>query len=635
MSTVIYTDQPVTLDPGSDWDLYQIDIVFTGSNGLYLEKTLTTGQNGPFTFTPTSEEFAPYMIKTFSGVLTVLYETVAGRRRTFDEDYTLVLNESIKPSVELVTYDFVNAFNNRPIIGISSAYMRITIKDLYGVNQEIRVLDENGYQIDYQIVEYASDGSTTINTSSFVKDINKSKQAFTIVVTDSRGRSCRQSENIGTCFEYTPPAITASVVWNSSNTPALSYIVEVQTSVANATNSVQNVQLLYTDSIGKTYNETYTNANMSGVPLSGTFDDAGIYNFSLKVTDKISYSTRVLKLEGNKPLIDLGADGNTVAIFCQAPNSADTKSVMIGEIGKITTKLTIDGLSMHYSNMKFLELGPCDDQDCIKYTLGRRQSDSLNGPFSLVIGDQNISSGRSSIAGGEMCEASGDQSIAIGYNCIASGKASVALGNQVIAAHEGQIVLGSYNVEDEDIKYRLIVGNGDNGIRENVIGVVRDGDVEINGKSINGLHSGLVYHCYSNIDYSTGTNNNTYVNLGCFKSKQAGSLSSLATIDSDYYVKFLKDGVYSVQLRYRYNCATQYKRFELAPFINDGRLAYLAISKSSTINNATLVDMVNYTFNIAANDVLRIKVKPIDAVSVTVCPLDICITALDYTGKYK
>lgn len=636
MSTVIYTDQPVTLDPGNDWDLYRIDVVFYGSNGLYLKKTLTTSQDGPFTFTPTSEEFGPYMIKAFSGVLTVSYETVAGRRQTFSEDYTLVLNESIKPSVESVTYDFVNTFNDQPIIGISSAYMRMTIKDLYGANQEIRVLDESGHQIDYTIVKYTSDGSTTINASSFIKNINKSKQAFTIVVTDSRGRSCRQSTNIGTCFEYTPPTITASVVWNSSNKPALSYIVEVQTPVANAANSVQSVQLLYTDSTGETYNETYTTASKSGIPLSGTFDDAGTYNFSLKVQDKISYSTRILKLEGNKPIIDIGADGNTVAIFCQAPNSADVRSVMIGEMGKITTKLSVDGLIMSWGNNKFLELGPGEDQDAVKYTLGRRQNNSLNGSMSLVIGDENIASGRSSIAGGKMCEASGDQSIALGYNCIASGKASVALGNQVIAAHEGQIVLGSYNVEDEAIKYRLIVGNGNNKIRKNVIGIVRDGDVEINGKSINELRSGLVYHGYSSTSQSSGTTNDNYTSLACFRTREPGAFKDLIkTIDSPYYVIFSKAGVYNIQFRFAYACPTQYKRVEIAPFINDVRIPRYSITRAAGNSKCTLFDLVNYTLDIKANDVLRIKMAPVDATAVNVTPNDIVITALDYEGKYK
>lgn len=635
MANHIYTDEPLTINPGFAGDpYYDILLSFRGTSGLTFDKTLATGVTGEYTFTPSIAEFGPYVPESNVGVLTIICDAKTGRHQSYDADYYLTVNDNVKPVFENAVCEYTNTFNDNGVIGISGAYIKISLKGLYGAKQTLRVLDESGSQIDYRQIYAVNDDSTTI-VSSYVGPITKSMQKYTLRATDSRGRTTEATFYLGTSYTYTKPDITASVVWNSSSKPALSYTATIQSNVAGGTNKLTKVEVMYTDSTGKLYTENYTDANKSGVPLSGTFDDAGSYSFSIKVSDSISFSTKSLTLEGNKPIIDIGADGNTVAIFGQAPNSADTKSVMIGEMGKITTVIGENGLTMNYSNKSYLELGP-DVNDMVRYSLGRRATGDI-GQMSLVAGDQNVASGRCSTAGGYSCTASNAYAMAVGRDNVASGVASVALGAHTIASQQYQVALGAYNVEDIDDKYQLIVGNGDSeDSRKNALAVGKDGDLEINNKSVNSLFGGLVLHAYSSTDQTTGTDNSAYTALNVLKTTAYGSLQSLVDTGSSISaIKILKAGLYSIQCRFAYHCSTQWKRFEIAIFVNDTRVPRYASTYTSTINNASLMSIEHWIVPLNAGDKINVKIKPIDRVSITVTPYDFTFIALDYEGKYK
>lgn len=664
MADIIYTDKILQIEKISP--SCTISYSFT-ADGKTTEATISnqTG-SGTYGFTPRSSVFGPLMSRSSSGVLTIIVSTDTETKKY---DYTLKMEQSIKATFNGVQYTTSGIFNGKPISGLSTLDITAKVVGTYGSAQTLRVYDKNTKTVKFvksiPAQKDLTETSVSINIGSITKDT-----IFTVELTEDRGTKTTTDVEVQNVQKYNPPSITGEADWNTSGQPILKYSTTIMNTVAGKVNVIDAIYINYTDSEGQSYRKKVTAASStSGISLSGTFDSTKSYHITLEVYDSVDPNHKVggfyiVNLIGNACIMDIGADGKTVTFFGTSPSVAEETSLqVIGDkisLGKTEgrrAEITDGGLDVYDGNLTIAHIGVGDVMDNtgtvkqnVYYTFGNISSDNTRGLLSFATGSGSLASGVSSFAegyhtkatgreshsAGISTEASGAAAYVNGYYTKASGDYSAAFGSFTEATSENQMVVGKYNTIDNDGNYFFIVGNGHDGARSNALGVRKDGDLEINGVSVNTLKSGLVYHCYNSTSQSSGTNNSYYTSLGCFKSKETGPLSSLLKpIDSNYYVKFAKAGVYNVQFRFAYACPTQYKRVEIAPFINEVRMAHYSVTRAAGNSNATLIDIVTYTLNIAANNVLRIKMAPVDATAINVTPMDICITALDYEGKYK
>lgn len=111
------------------------------------------------------------------------------------------------------------------------------------------------------------------------------------------------------------------------------------------------------------------------------------------------------------------------------------------------------------------------------------------GNYSFAGGTGAIAQGIAAFSFGGGTRANGDYSFAVGGGCIANGMDSYAEGCETIAGSDFQTVIGRYNVLDDDDRFALIIGNGNNThgvVRSNALAVDWQGKLYI-GNSQTGI----------------------------------------------------------------------------------------------------------------------------------------------------
>lgn len=108
-------------------------------------------------------------------------------------------------------------------------------------------------------------------------------------------------------------------------------------------------------------------------------------------------------------------------------------------------------------------------------------SNTASGFHAFACNSVNTASGDNSVAMGNNNKATGKCAFAVGVGNIASGNQSVALGHSVIAAVNNQLALGVCNVEDTTDAYVVVIGNGTQNARKNILTVNWVGSVTIAG----------------------------------------------------------------------------------------------------------------------------------------------------------
>ena len=88
--------------------------------------------------------------------------------------------------------------------------------------------------------------------------------------------------------------------------------------------------------------------------------------------------------------------------------------------------------------------------------------------------------GENAFAIGNNTAASGDFSIAGGTESIANHKNSIAVGDHVNTSADNQAVFGAYN--EENTESALIVGNGTDIDKKNILEISKAGDINATGK---------------------------------------------------------------------------------------------------------------------------------------------------------
>ena len=146
--------------------------------------------------------------------------------------------------------------------------------------------------------------------------------------------------------------------------------------------------------------------------------------------------------------------------------------------------------------------------------------------------------------------------------------------------------------------------------------------------------SKLVLHSYDNAAVKCTTTSGNYTNVPAFTTDQGGPLSSLYTKKSNYQIAVNKSGLYLFELRIHVNSPIANKRVELAPFVNDTRIAALA-SSYNTAGNFTLTQVAALPLWLSANDTVDFRIAPIEAVEVSLQLGDVLVYAIDWEDKFK
>lgn len=146
--------------------------------------------------------------------------------------------------------------------------------------------------------------------------------------------------------------------------------------------------------------------------------------------------------------------------------------------------------------------------------------------------------------------------------------------------------------------------------------------------------SKLVLHSYDNTAVKCTKTSGNYTNVPAFTTDQGGPLSSLYTKKSNYQIAVNKSGLYLFELRIHVNSLTANKRVELAPFVNDTRIAALA-SSYNTAGNFTLTQVAALPLWLSANDTVDFRIAPIEAVEVSLQLGDVLVYAIDWEDKFK
>lgn len=146
--------------------------------------------------------------------------------------------------------------------------------------------------------------------------------------------------------------------------------------------------------------------------------------------------------------------------------------------------------------------------------------------------------------------------------------------------------------------------------------------------------SKLVLHSYDNTAVKCTTTSGNYTNVPAFTTDQGGPLSYLYTKKSNYQIAVNKSGLYLFELRIHVNSLIANKRVELAPFVNDTRIAALA-SSYNTAGSFTLTQIAALPLWLSANDTVDFKIAPIDAAEVRLQLGDVLVYAIDWEDKFK
>ena len=146
--------------------------------------------------------------------------------------------------------------------------------------------------------------------------------------------------------------------------------------------------------------------------------------------------------------------------------------------------------------------------------------------------------------------------------------------------------------------------------------------------------SKLVLHSYDNTTVKCTTASKNYTNVPAFTTDQGGPLSSLYTKKSNYQIAVNKSGLYLFELRIHVNSLIANKRVELAPFVNDTRIAALA-SSYNTAGSFTLTQVAALPLWLSANDTVDFRIAPIDAAEVSLQLGDVLVYAIDWEDKFK
>lgn len=626
--TTVYTESTIEI-PGMGSN-YTLKWKFT-CNGKTSEGTIATHQSADtYKWRPPNKTFLPLFGNQVKGELHIyVYPNGSNTFGFGDYSYILVLDPTIAPKIERVSSKLTGkTYNNKAISLYTIVDLWIEVDRVADAAQIVTISDGRvSYQVNVEsgvgydtIVQTFSTYTVHDDATNEYTDVN-----FSISAVDSRGRKASKTftERV---YKYVKPACKIKTVRNDDNTRISVYYEPVyQAMVAEKTNSITKIIGSIIPSDGSSPQVLDLTNLTSPQMLPGTVEFSESYMVQVSVTDEVGLINTVETIsQGDSPIIDIGQDGKTITFFGSSPSSADEYSVQIGK--KLSGKVIFNenNIKFNYNQVEMFHLGHdifTDDggtHDVRTFSFG--DNNIVKGDLAAAIGINNI--------------ITGECGIALGSSNIVSGVCSSAIGRKLKASGDDQNVIGRYNIEDTENKYVFIVGNGtsDNN-RSNALAVKRDGDVEINGNSVNKCFGWEVGHWYSNSKKLIASTNHSV--LDAFTDGITSKLNSLISKNSKTKITIKRNGLYALMLRAHVAPRTAHNRIEIVPFINGSRFAMYASSATSGLSY-TMTTIMPYILPLYTGDTVEMYAKLIDNNnSVEITLGDVMMYALDYEGKYR
>lgn len=621
MATTVYTGSPITITGVNG--KYNLGYYF--ECGAYSESgTIASNvSSSTYTWTPATSKFLPGFGDSTKGTLQItVYPKNTQLSATIHYNYILVLDENVKPIIDSVSIARSGTtYNSKSLSERTNVGLSISVQKVSGAKQTVYI---SSPAITYVSYVDAGSGTTTLNqVFSPVKVASGDYVDVTYIIkaVDSRGRSDTKTitERV---YKYTPPKPTVKESRSEDGTNAvLTFSESHMSTVAGLANNITKFQAtLYYSITDNTSVVTNLLNAVSPCTLSGALEPDKSYTIRIEIQDQVG-GTTILDLvsAGDSPVMDFGEDGNTIAFFGSAPVSADKQSVIIGN--EKSSQFIFDEDIMKYSRNGrcYFKMGMDATNDIETLSFG--YNNEVSGDNALVFGMNNQVTGRASMAMGEVNTVSGVNAFAFGNNLLASG------------AH--QTVVGKYNVEDTEDKYLFVVGNGTNiAFRSNAFGVLSDGDIEINGKSVNNQFAGEIGRWYCQGDQTLTADKSAW-KLSPFTNGASTTFgSSFVTVTNSNTLKVIKPGLYIFIVRASFKPYSAGGRAQFDIYINDARISMYSCTLWSPKVD-TRIRIIPYIMQLNANDRINFYAKMIDADVGYVNPVDTMAYVLDYPNKYK
>lgn len=624
----VYTAGTVEI-PGMGTD-YTLKWKFT-CNGKTSNGTIATHQSAEtYRWMPPNRTFVPLFGNQVKGELHVyVYPNGSSAMGFGDYTYTLVLDPSIKPSIGH-TYSILQgtkyndkAISSYTIVGVSTTVARVT-----GASQTVTISDgRTSYQVDVE----AGSGDTEVSYMFSAYNVpNDSTDGyidveFSVVATDARGRKATRTftERI---YKYVKPNCKISTFRNEDGTRiSVNYEASCQDTVAGKANSITQIIGVIDTGEGTTP-ETLDLTNLTSPQmLPGVVESSESYMVRVVVVDSIGLGITAETISsGDAPVMEIGKDGRTIVFFGSAPASANENTVQFGKLLSGRTIIGQNNIKFNYNKVEMFHVGYDIFTD----------DEGTHAVKKIVFGDNNVVKGDLAAAIGIDNVVTNQCGVAFGNSNEVSGIASAAIGSKLKVSSHEQTVVGRFNIEDIDDKYAFIVGNGGSDTnRSNALAVCYDGDVEINGKSVNNPFMGEVCHHYGNTE-TTLTADKKRINIPAFTSGAGGSLSNLYTKSDNLKITINKNGFYAIIARVAFRPSSAGGRAEFALHLNDTRVAMYASSMWCPRTD-TRIRLVPFILPLSAGDSISFQGQMTDADVGYMQIFDIMMYALDYEGKYK
>lgn len=625
---IVYTAGTVEI-PGMGTD-YTLKWKFT-CNGKTSHGTIATHQSAKtYKWMPPNRTFIPLFENQVKGKLTVYVYPKDSSTMGFGENiYTLVLDPSIKPSIDYThstlqgTKYNDKALSSYTTVGVSTKVARVT-----GASQTVTISDGRvSYQINVDAGSGYSEITQMFSTYTVPNDSTNryTDVEFSIVATDARGRKATRTftERI---YKYVRPSCKISTFRNEDRTRiSVNYEASCQDTVAGKANSITQILGVIDTGKGSTPQTLDLTNLASPQMLPGVIEAGESYIVRVVVVDSVGLGNTAETISsGDAPAMEIGRDGRTIVFFGSAPTSANENTVQIGKLLSGRTIIGQSNIKFNYNKVEMFHVG---------YNIFT-DDEGTQAVKTIVFGDNNTVKGNLAAAIGIDNIVTNQCGIALGNSNEVGGIASAAIGSKLKVSSHEQTVVGRYNIEDIDDKYAFIVGNGGSDTnRSNALAVCYDGDVEINGKSVNNPFMGEVCHYHGNAE-TTLTADKKRINIPAFTSGSGGSLSDLYTRSDNLKININKNGVYAIMARVSFRPYSAGGRAEFALHKNDTRISMYASSMWSPKAD-TRVRIVPFILPLSAGDSITFQGQMTDADVGYISIFDIMIYALDYEGKYK
>lgn len=600
-------------------------------NGKTSQGTIATGQSAAtYKWTPPNRTFLPLFGNQVKGELHVyVYPNGSSTMGFGDYTYTLVLDPTVAPKIGYAKSSLTGVtYNNKAIERYTTVGVSVEIARVIDVGQTVTMSDG---RVSHQINVESGTGNVEISQvfSEYTVPSDSTNGyidvKFSIVTTDARGRKATRTftERV---YKYVEPTCKLKTVRNDDGTRiSVYYEPSCQTTVAEKANSITKITGVIVINDGSTPQTLDLTNLTSPQMLPGTVEFGESYMVRVAVIDSVGLGHFAETISnGDAPVMDISKDGKTITFFGSSPPSADYNSVQIGKQLSGRVIFGPNNIKFNYNKVEMFHLG----YDTFTDDTG------TNTVKTIAFGDNNVVKGDLAAAIGIDNIVTNICGVAFGNSNEVSGIASAAIGSKLKVSSHEQTVVGRFNIEDVDDKYAFIVGNGGSDTnRSNALAVCYDGDVEVNGKSVNNPFMGEVFHYYGNAE-TTLTADKKSINIPAFTSGAGGLLSKLYTRSNNLKITIKRNGLYAVMARVAFRPYSAGERAEFAIRINDKRLAAYASSMWSPKAD-TRIRIVPFILPLSAGDSISFQGKMTDANVGYIQICNIMMYALDYEGKYR